>query len=47
LLARFDGKNGLGHWRITEASYRIALGKSAGELVLTGQAPLTGRVFGE
>jgi beta-glucosidase len=47
LLARFDGKNGLGHWRITEGSYRIALGKSAGELVLTGQAPLTGRVFGE
>ena len=47
LLARFDGKNGLGQWRITEGTYRVALGKSAGELVLTAEAPLAGRVFGK
>src|SRR5262245_61527820 len=46
LLARFDGKNGLGQWRITEGTYRVALGKSAGDLVLTAEAPLTARVFG-
>jgi beta-glucosidase len=47
LLARFDGKNGLGQWRITEGTYRVALGKSASELVLTAEAPLTARVFGK
>jgi beta-glucosidase len=47
LLARFDGKNGLGQWRITEGTYRVALGKSAGNLGLTADAPLTGRVFGK
>jgi beta-glucosidase len=47
LLARFDGQNGLGQWRITEGTYRVALGKSAGELVLTAEAPLTARVFGK
>jgi beta-glucosidase len=46
LLARFDGKSGLGQWRISEGMYRVALGKSAGELVSTAEAPLTGRVFG-
>jgi beta-glucosidase len=46
LLARFDGKSGLGQWRITEGRYRVALGKSAGELVLTADASLTGRMFG-
>lgn len=46
LLARFEGKNGLGQWSITDGAYRIALGKSAGDLVLTADAPLTGRVFG-
>jgi beta-glucosidase len=46
LLARFDGKNGLGQWRIADGTYRVALGKSAGELVHTAEAPLTGRVFG-
>ncbi|HET9265890.1 MAG TPA: fibronectin type III-like domain-contianing protein [Vicinamibacterales bacterium] len=45
-LARFDGKNGLGQWRITEGTYRVALGKSAGDLVLTARAPLIGRRFG-
>jgi beta-glucosidase len=47
LLARFDGKNGLGRWRIASGTYRIALGKSAGDLVLTAEAPLTARVFGK
>jgi beta-glucosidase len=47
LLARFDGKNGLGQWRITDSAYRVALGKSAGDLVLTAEAPLTARVFGK
>jgi len=47
LLARFDGKAGLGQWRITEGTYRVALGKSAGDLVLTAEAPLTARVFGK
>jgi beta-glucosidase len=47
LLARFDGKNGLGQWRIAAGAYRVAVGKSAGELVLTAEAPLTGREFGK
>jgi beta-glucosidase len=47
LLARFDGKNGLGQWRIAEGVYRIALGKSAGDLALTAEAPLTARLFGK
>jgi beta-glucosidase len=47
LLARFDGKNGLGQWRITDGTYRVALGKSAGDLVLTAEAPLTARAFGK
>jgi beta-glucosidase len=47
LLARFDGKNGLGQWRITEGSHRVAVGKPAGDLLLTGEAPLTGRLFGK
>jgi beta-glucosidase len=47
LLARFDGKNGLGQWRIAAGTYRIALGKSAGDLVLTAETPLTARAFGK
>jgi hypothetical protein len=47
LLALFDGKNGLGQWRITEGIYRVALGRSAGDLVLTVEAPLAARVFGK
>jgi beta-glucosidase len=47
LLARFDGKNGLGRWRIAEGTYRVALGRSAGELVHTAETPLPGRVFGQ
>jgi beta-glucosidase len=45
LLARFDGQ---GHqWRIVAGTHRFALGKSAGDLVLTAEAPLTARVFGQ
>ena len=47
LLAKFDGKNGLGQWRIAGGLYRVALGRSAGDLVLTGEAPLTARMFGQ
>lgn len=45
LLARFDGK--ANRWRIAEGTYQIALGKSAGDLVLTGSAELEGRLFGK
>ncbi len=47
LLARFDGRSGLGQWRITGGTYRIALGKSAGDLVSTANAELTARTFGK
>ena len=47
LLARVDGNNGLGQWRITAGTYRVALGKSAGDPVLTAEAPLTELVFGK
>jgi beta-glucosidase len=47
LLARFDGRTGPGQWRITPGTYRVALGKSASDLVSTAEAPLTGRVFGK
>jgi beta-glucosidase len=45
LLATFDGKAGT--WRLTSGTYRVALGKSAGELVATAQTVLTGRSFGK
>ena len=44
LLARFDV--GTGQWRTTEGTYRVALGRSAGDLVSTAEAPLLARVFG-
>jgi beta-glucosidase len=44
LLARFD--DAAKQWRIAEGSYRIALGKSADELVLTADASLPARLFG-
>jgi beta-glucosidase len=47
LLARFDGKTGLGQWRIVAGTYRIALGKSAGDLVLTAETRLTARTLGQ
>jgi beta-glucosidase len=45
LLARFDGK--ANQWRISEGAHEVALGKSAGEMVLLGSASLTGRLFGQ
>jgi beta-glucosidase len=45
LVARFDGK--AGQWRIAEGTYRVALGKSAVDLVSTAEISLTGRVFGK
>ena len=47
LLARFDGKAGLGQWRIAEGTYRVALGRSAGDLVLAKEVSLTPRTFGQ
>lgn len=44
LLARFDA--GADQWRTSTGTYRVALGKSANEFVLTGGAPLTPRLFG-
>ena len=46
LLARFDGPNGLGQWRIAEGTYRVALGKSAGDVARTAEVTLGARVFG-
>ena len=45
LLARFDGN--ANQWRITEGAHEVALGKSAGDLVLIGSADLTARGFGK
>jgi beta-glucosidase len=45
LLARFDA--GAGQWRISNGVHRVALGKSAGDLVLTAEAPMTSRLFGK
>ena len=45
LLAKFDGT--IGQWRIAAGPHRIAVGKSAGDLVSTAEAPLTARVFGK
>jgi beta-glucosidase len=44
LLAQFDGA--ANQWRITDGIHEVALGKSASDLVLTGSAKLTGRLFG-
>jgi beta-glucosidase len=45
LLARFDGAQG--QWRIAEGSYRVALGRAADDLVLTANATLAPRLFGQ
>jgi beta-glucosidase len=45
LLARFDGK--AGQWRIAAGIHRVALGKSADDLLLTAEAPLSARLFGK
>jgi beta-glucosidase len=44
LLARFEAS--AGQWRIAEGTYRIALALSADDVVLTGDARLTARLFG-
>jgi beta-glucosidase len=44
LLARFDA--GAGCWHIAEGTYLITLGRSADDLVLTVEAPVTARHFG-
>jgi beta-glucosidase len=44
LLARYDGD--ASQWRIADGTHRIALGKSAADLVLFAPAQLTGRLFG-
>jgi beta-glucosidase len=41
LLARYDDG-----WRIGAGTYRVAVGRAADDLVLTGEAPLTERRFG-
>ena len=45
LLARFDCS--AGQWRIAGGAHRGALGKSAGDPVLTAKVPLAARVFGK
>ena len=43
LLARFDGPDGIiGNWRIAEGTYQVAVGKSAHNLALTANTPMTG-----
>src|SRR5262249_21397607 len=44
LLARFDAKDG--RWSIAQGTYRVALGKSAEDLVLKAETPLASRLFG-
>lgn len=44
LLARFDG--GVAQWRIAPGTYRVALGASAADFKLRGEAELPGRLFG-
>jgi beta-glucosidase len=44
LLARFDGK--AGKWRIADGVHRVAVGKSASDLVLTSDTRLPPRQFG-
>ena len=44
LLARFD--NTAGAWRIADGTHTVAVGRSASDLALSGQAELTGRSFG-
>jgi beta-glucosidase len=44
LLARFDGT--AGRWRIAWGSYRIAIGKSTEDLLLSADLPLESRLFG-
>jgi beta-glucosidase len=45
LLARFDAKDGA--WRMSEGVYKVAVGESAGSLLLDAGTTLKGRVFGK
>ena len=45
-LARFEGKNGLGRWRIADGRHAVAVGRSAGDLTLTAATRMEGLVFG-
>jgi beta-glucosidase len=43
LLARFEGPDGVtGSWRVAKGTYRVAIGKSAHDLVLTADTPMKG-----
>lgn len=43
LPARFDGPDGItGSWRIAEGTYKVAVGKSARDMVLTADTPMVG-----
>jgi len=43
LLARFDGLDGInGSWRIAAGTHRVAIGRSANNLVLTAEAAMPG-----
>jgi beta-glucosidase len=44
LVARFDSQ--AHRWRIDKGVYRVALGKSAGDLTLTAQTELSSQLFG-
>ncbi len=44
LLARFDGD--AGRWHIGAGTYKVAVGRSAGDLVLTAETTLQARLFG-
>ena len=44
LLARFD--MGGGRWRIAAGKHRVAVGRAADDLVLSGEVDLPARVFG-
>jgi beta-glucosidase len=45
LLARYDGA--AGEWHIAGGDYRVAVGRAADDVVLTGEAPLAERRFGK
>ena len=44
LLARYD--TDAGHWHVAAGAYRLAVGRAADDLVLTGEAQLAERGFG-
>jgi beta-glucosidase len=44
LLARYDGD--AGEWRVAAGAHRVAVGRAADDLVLTGEAELAERRFG-